>query len=85
MSLNLQVVGVTDYVRRHKVGTDRAEVIQRFADHPLNARGFQLQIACGEVVRSAIAGNIIQSVGFRHVAGFLSNDDQEFRFVVELV
>ena len=61
-----QLLRVADLVRRDQVRTDRQELVHRLAEQPLAGPG--LQIAHADVVRGAVAVDVVERVGLADVA-----------------
>ena len=80
---HVEVLRVGDLVRGHQPGADRAEGVAALALVPL-AAALDLEVALGDVVDDAIAGDVVHRVGFGDVAGLLADDDAEFDFPVGL-
>ncbi len=55
----------------------------RLALGPL-AAALDLEEALGDVVADAVAGDMLQRIGFGHIFGLGADDDGEFDFPVEL-
>src|SRR6266699_1724155 len=78
-----QFLHVRNLVLGDKPRTERAEGVMRLALGPL-ALTFDLEIALGDVVADAIAGNVIERVGLGDVFGAGADDRGDFNFPVEL-
>ena len=61
---HLQLLQVGDLVLGDEPGAERAERVVRLALGPL-AEALDLEIALGDVVADAVAGDMVQRVGFR--------------------
>ena len=65
----IPVVRVADFVRRHQIRSERAEVVAGFAEQPLLRA--QLQIAGRQIVDIAIAEHIASASSLDTYFGFL--------------
>ncbi len=75
---------VGNLVLRHQPGADRAEGVGGLALGPLS-RMLELEGALGDIVHDAVAGDIIQRLGFRDVFRGLADDDAELDFPIGLL
>lgn len=80
-----KLVGIWNFIRRHKAGPERREGVEGFSMTPLAAAEILLPIAGTDIIRTGIAEHEIESVGSCGVLAFFPNDDGEFAFVVDLV
>src|SRR3546814_8319178 len=79
-----EILRVGHFVRRHQPGADRAEGVGALALHPL-AGALDLEAALGDVVHDAIAGDVLQGVGFIDVLARRADDAGEFDLPVDLL
>lgn len=75
---------VGDFIGGGEEGAEGSEGVAAFSLHPLAAH-FELEGALGVVVVQAVAGDVVEGVGFTDVEGFLSDDDGELDFPVGFV
>src|SRR5690606_29841766 len=80
----VELVPVRHFVGRDEPRTDRAERIGALTLDPLAAH-FQLEGALRHVVHDAVAGDVIERLGLRHVAGRPADDDAELDLPVGLL
>src|SRR5216683_1108697 len=78
-----QFLDVGDLVLRHEPGAERAERVMRLALGPLSLP-LDLEIALGDVVADAVAGDMVERVGLGDIFGAGADDRGDFDFPVEL-
>ena len=78
-----QLLHVRDFVLGDEPRAERAEGVVRLALGPL-AAALDLEIALGDVVADAIAGDMVERVGFGDILGAGADDGGDLDFPVEL-
>ena len=79
-----QVLRIGDFVFGDEPGAEWAEGVAAFAFVPEAAAVF-LERALGDVVRDAVAGDVVEGLGFADVLGPLADDDAELDFPIGLL
>nr|GEW99913.1 hypothetical protein [Tanacetum cinerariifolium] len=80
----VELVRVGDFVAGHQPGADRAEGVTAFALVP-GAAALDLKLALRHIVDHAVAGHVLQGVGFVDVASALADDHTQLDFPVGLL
>ena len=78
-----QLLHVRDFILGDKPGADWSKGVVRFALGPLT-EPLDLEIALGDVVADAVAGDMIERVGLADIFGAGADDGGDLDFPVEL-
>ncbi len=78
-----EVLRIGDFVAGHEPGADWAEGVGALALVP-GAAALGLEMALGDVVADAVAGDVIEGVRLVDIAGFLADDHGQLDFPVRL-
>src|SRR6185312_5284136 len=78
-----ELLDVGDFIPCHQPRTERAKGVVRLALGPL-AAALLLEVALGDVVADAIAGDMVERIGLRNVLRLAADDGSDLDLPVEL-